>query len=242
MFTYPLGGAPPPLTVGLVAAWDLDEDPFVDKLGNFDLTNVGGVETRAAGPNSAWVDGPAYARFRSTADSSLRVLSDDIPNGDRSWSFSTWGRMITNQDGILIGHVDIGGGGGDFNWYCQMNYSGNPIRLRVQDTTGSWSTTVESATYSTVIGTWYHVYGEYNADTRQVGISVNNETLVQSTFTVGRTPASNSGYTLTMGDWPGPTFELYGVMSATQLWGRVLTEAERTAVSAGMVYTDLADW
>lgn len=201
-----------PLLNGLVHYWNLNETTGTrsDSLGAAPLTdnNTVGFTTGKNGNAATFVS------------ANLESLSDTTINpGDTDFSFSLWIRETSLGTYVLVARD--GSGSRTFLLDVETN---KPTFYNLPAS----NSVVSTVTLSTA--TWYHVYAYHDSVNNQIGISVNNETIV-TTATTGA-PGSTPGIPFRVGARDTPGSELYfnGDIDELGMWSRTLSTTERNTL------------
>lgn len=212
----------------LIAHWKMDEaggSTRNDSVGQNHLTDNNTVGARTGLLNDA-------ADFIAGNDEYLSIADNpDISMDGTDFAWSMWvytdslsatGNWLLNKrDAVAKDEFQIAHITGDGKVYAYVFNGGNPA--------------VFTSVISTVVpgtGSWFHVYAEWDDTAKNIGISVNNETLVT---------ANAPGYSIISSDadlgfgaavWSPTTaaFHHDGAIDNVSFWKRKLTAAERDDV------------
>ncbi len=188
------------LNVGLISYWKWDDNNFSDSFGLNDGANSGTINGSGIIESGRdFNDDGDYINLGS--DSSLDITGD--------FSFSTWIKPTTSQDGTLIGR----GTGTDQYW---IYYQGASDQIQVLMNGG-----VNSSPSSITKDVWNHVVVTYRDSDNEVNIYINAGT--PATGTVGELvshPASDTIIGVDPRDLGG--FNYRGAYDETAIWNRTI--------------------
>jgi hypothetical protein len=147
------------------------------------------------------------------------------------WSAACWINMDTLPTYSTIFGLITDGNPGP-NWGYTLFLAGSTLTWYVMS-----GATFPSATITVSTATNYCVYVEYNSATGELGLSVDDATLI--TTAVG-TPNTTTTKILYCGTWSGLARYANCMLDELAIWkGRILTPAERTEYNTGVTYTGL---
>lgn len=211
------------LTFGLGAAW-----PFNEASG--DALDVSGNARHLTDNNTVGADTGKVLGARSfVSGNSERFTSTDtwFDRGTAGGSFSgaIWVRVPAWVHNIGIVHKGTNHGAAANLAYILYTVNGGGANTGFEFRVSNGTAMFSLQKLSLSVDTWYHVYFEYDADADEIGLSVDNETLVTTAATGGINPSSAtfeighsvSGY-------------LTGLVDEGAMWDRVLTADERTTL------------
>lgn len=150
------------------------------------------------------------------------AVSSPLEGGGTDWSFGIWYRPSTQTIWKMLAGCQNDNSAANSNWIIQ-HYDANSLSVWLASG-GSW--TSANSTINITNATWNYVYAQYKATTNMLGISVNNETLVESENTLG-TP-NTGGHRFNLGGMFNEARFMDGYLDEAHYHTRNLSAAERS--------------
>lgn len=153
----------------------------------------------------------------------LRVIR---PDGDESFTFACWVKITADSFGVIVGAYDFNAS----NRLYTLAYDDSDDTL-VMTVYPDGATAYRAKTAAISLDTWYHVIGWYDADTDEVGVSLDADTPVTTALAGG--PKSSSTVPLVIAATANSSANLNGSIAQLVCWRRVLTSDERAEIYNG---------
>jgi hypothetical protein len=230
--THPLAS----LLTGLEAWYTMDETSGVradSHTNGHDLLDFNGVSYTVNGIQGNCADFTAANQQLYYSSSSDNHPFDDLSE----FSFAAWVKADSYSASMDTINVRDGVGLANIAWSLQY-YSGY-WRLYVPDGStdrhAAWGS-------SPTIDTWYFIYGYYKGADNEIGISVNNGSIVTGTGPSAMNDVGPSSNYLRLGSGPSSTNPFNGKLDEVAIWNRKLTTVELIALynsGRGATYTDI---
>ena len=130
-----------------------------------------------------------WAANFSGSNNLFRVGDRAFSPGDQSFSISCWVRFDTIQEQAICGQGNLSDGTGE--WGLFMISTG---RIAIAISSNGTAYTADARWGSAAVtGTWYHVFAYHDAVNREIGISINNGTLVTTSTVTRSNTCAGSG-------------------------------------------------
>jgi len=163
----------------------------------------------------------SYFNPSGVVTTGLRKLDSGLQHGAQDWSYFGW---------VKFEDFAYNTGGGTNAAIVAKTSGADEMMLAVHQTTGftfsiwsSLSPVSISSTVSPSTGVWYNCYIEYDNSSGDMGMSIQNEALVQAASSASDTEASY----LKFNQWLASDGESRAKYSQWGRWNRKLTPAER---------------
>lgn len=232
------------LGIGLNAWWQLDDAPGdgtgvrLDSHGNCDLNeNSISISTAEDSEFGTVID------FAGSALSNLivEVTPSVIPHRNGQFSFAFWMKpdVVGTEGMVLFARANASSDSfTEISYYAY--WSGNSTKtVSFAGAISAAQAVAATTTETTDVGEWAFIYTQYNAATRNIGISLNNGALVEAD--VGGEMSNSTHFMVGRRSYHTAWDNYFnGKMSRFGCWGRLLTAAEITWLSsAPRNYSDL---
>lgn len=217
------------LLTGIVASWTLDEQTGnrADSVGSNTLVDNNSVGVEAGKVGNAAKLVAANLEYFSLAD------NNNISFGDEDFTISAWVLLETKAaSGTIVS-----------KWYTTTSNREYDLQYRQavdrfafvvsSDGAGAGSVTVEAADNlgSPAVQTWYFVVGWHDSVNNTLNIQVDDGTVDSAAYSAG---VHDGVATLGIGALPQNAADyLDGRVDDVNIWGKVLTTAERTELYNG---------
>lgn len=213
------------LSDNLVAFWKLEEasGSRADAFGANTLTDQNTVTGNPGKIGNAAQFTAANFEYLTGPDNP--TLSID---SNQSFCASLWFYADTVVTFRVLAGKGSATSGTSREWFLRIG-STSKVEMVVYDSAGANDIAVSLASLSSA--TWYHAYCERNTVSGKIGVSVNNETLVQTNSSRAITRATGIRFALGAGDGGGGNSAFNGRIDACGFWkGGVKDATDRSSL------------